>query len=251
MKRSSEINAPVEGSIGLVLGDRVQPAILTFFFSSSCFSHREMEADAEIRRGPLPPLDHWSVQSGLLESFMSLPYAVCVVSVGNDETGGPFRVGLYMNPVDSSCYRMIARVLYSKPGDIPFNRHSSPAVAIAVGEVVALGSAALYDRTNLFVQSMHLGNNSQVADPVSGEIVLGSDHEPYFYHVHLICRGNPGRSYFEGSDKLGGPPIGEIFGVRDHRKSDVMSSGFQAVRKGIAAVLKTSVHFASIAEFAV
>ena len=200
---------------------------------------------------PAPPTDHWAVQSGVVDSFISLPYALCVASVGRAGSGDALRVGLYMNPVDSSCYRMIARVLYDMPSDIPFNQYHSPGEALAVAEVVALASATLYDRTRLFVQTMLLGNNSQVADPESGEIVLGSDHEPYFYHVHLICRGNPDRCYFEGSDKLGGPPIGDVFAVRDHRKADVSSSGFQATRKGIAANLKTSTQLASMAVFAV
>ena len=105
---------------------------------------------------------------------------------------------------------------------------------------------------HLFVQSLHLGNNSmrQVPsnidsnDDKNDQIIthnvadLGNGHEPYVYHEHLFLRGNPKHSYFVDAPVLEGPSLGVSFGAQDAKGKMVSSSTqIQSIVKGLKNVL--------------
>lgn len=184
------------------------------------------------------PQTHWAVESGLHSAFARSWNAVGVIGVNLPLRGGTIPesaekeplvsstshasqlanngarswVGIALNPTDARCYRMIARLLYDDASQIPFNRHHTIDEAVAVQSACAIVSNAVYRTTGLFVQTLHLGNNSMTLDTAStGEeaaLRLGKPDEPYFYHCHLLCRGNPLRSYFDNAPELRGPPVG-------------------------------------------
>lgn len=152
-------------------------------------------------------IPEWVIDSGVLESFRKLDYAVAVITTRY----GP--VGLYANPADQQCYRLIARLLVDKPEDIRLNEIQSLEESLAVSTAVAVLKQVVFKHSGLFVQSLHLGNNSMQFDAKSSAGVgLGTLHEPYFYHEHLLLRaGDPDLEYLEGAGPIGGPPIGTSF----------------------------------------
>lgn len=214
----------------------------------------------------LPPT-HWAVASGVAATFRHLPYAVAIATVppaavSSPPQQPPTRVALYLNPTETTCYRMLARVLYDAPDDIPFNAMHAAGDVVAVATATAAFAAALRQATGLFVQTLHLGNNSMACDPATGDVVLGTDHEPYFYHVHLLCRGNPDRVYFpspcaaagadtdqgddgdatadahgDGAPRLGGPAVGVNFSVQHANKQPPTATELAALRRGMQRVV--------------
>ena len=177
------------------------------------------------------PADHWAVASGVEATFRALPYAVAVVAVpgpplppplaGADEPAptaaapGATRVGVYLNPSDARCYRMLLRPLVPHPAALPFNVFPSMADAAALGVASAAIGDLMWRRCGLYLQTYQLGNNSQTPRDGDGELALTGDaHEPYFAHVHGVWRGNPETAYHPRLPRLGGPPIGEAFPMK-------------------------------------
>lgn len=118
-------------------------------------------------------IPEWVIDSGVLESFRKLDYAVAVITTRY----GP--VGLYANPADQQCYRLIARLLVDKPEDIRLNEIQSLEESLAVSTAVAVLKQVVFKHSGLFVQSLHLGNNSMQFDAKSSAGVgLGTLHEP-------------------------------------------------------------------------
>jgi hypothetical protein len=182
------------------------------------------------------------IDCGVLKSSKNLWYSLVVVEVlldddDDDDNNTPCNaglnattntqyIGIYLNPTDSRCYRMIARPLCLQTTDLAFNRDDDLSNPISTSIAVALVGKSMRESTGLFVQSLHLGNNSMVSGS-DGELQLGNDKEPYFHHVHyLLCRGNPELAYFEGALVLGGPPIGVAFQAQGKgRVPEEMSRG--------------------------
>lgn len=177
--------------------------------------------------------EDWVIESGVEESFRKLSYAIAVVVT-------PYgRVGLYANPKDQRCYRMIARLLVKDPSDLHLNAFHSLDESLAVGMAVAVTKQVVFETTGLFVQSMHLGNNSMCSTSITGrgDVGLATEQESYFYHEHLILRGDPTRSYFPGATALGGPPLGTAFAAQGRRVEPTPES-LNAVVDGTKNVLR-------------
>lgn len=163
---------------------------------------------------PLPSaltVPEWAMLSCVASSFMRLSNAVAVVLVTLSATK-KVQCGVLLNPTDQRCYRMLVLRLYESVEEVPFNQMHTAETAIAVQLASVCVAEKLREATVLFVQSCHLGNNSlritTALRPEHSVIEFGRPNEPYFYHVHLICRGNPKAAYLSefGSDAiLGGP----------------------------------------------
>lgn len=198
----------------------------------------------------------WVIESGVESSFRRLPYAIAVISVrlpihDDDNNPPPSKmVGLYANPTDLQCYRMIARVLESNEAHLraKLNGMHSLEDSLAVSTAVAVLKQILWQQAGLFVQSLHLGNNSMrpvYEDGVVAKLGLGNDHEPYFYHEHLLCRGgDPQQAYLSMGDEartaempvLGGPPLGTAFEAQQQKRASSPSP------KHICAVMRGMQH---------
>jgi len=146
----------------------------------------------------------WAIETGVESSFVNLARALCVVSL----KGIDIKVGVYLNPTDSTYYRMIVRALVETPEQIRFNSFPDPDEQDAVLRTSAILQRIFYDNLDLYCQFVQLGNNSQ--SMVGGDLQLGNAKEPYFYHTHIFCRGDPDRHYL-GPDlpALGGVPVGK------------------------------------------
>jgi hypothetical protein len=160
----------------------------------------------------------WAIESGARSSFETLRYAVAIVRVSG-LFGAPLSealdVGVYLNPVDATCYRCLFRALVAAPEHLRFNLEPSIVEATAVHTAAARVGQLMRAANGLVLQTLCLGNNSHRVDEATGSVVLGNDREPYFYHVHGFWRGDPARQYL-GADvpPLGGPPIGRAFALQ-------------------------------------
>jgi hypothetical protein len=158
------------------------------------------------------PANHWAVLSGVESTARLLPYAVAVLRV-RLPSGATTSVLLYLNPTDARNYRMLMRPLVQSASQLPHNafatQHHSAALHVATGVVADV----FWKATGLYIQTYQLGNNSQSTDPLTGGVALmGNEHEPYFLHIHCVCRGDPSRRYLGDSlPPLRGPPIGSAF----------------------------------------
>jgi len=200
----------------------------------------------------------WVIESGVESSFRQLHFAIAVISVrlpkDDDDGTPPKMVGVYANPTDLQCYRMIARVLETDEAHlrVKLNGMHSLEDSLAVSTAVAVLKQILWQQTGLFVQSLHLGNNSMrpiYEDGVEAKVGLGNDHEPYFYHEHLLCRGgDPQQAYLsqaapddvdDVSDMpvLGGPPLGTAYEAQQQKRG-ISPSHVCAVVRGMQHALR-------------
>ena len=198
------------------------------------------------------PPDHWAITSGVTATFTALPFAVAIVTVpGISRAAGrsATRIGVYLNPSDARCYRMLLRPLADSVDALPLNQFPSLDDSAALGVAAAVVGDLLWKQCRLYGQSHQLGNNSHATRTADGEIDLcGNSHEPYFCHVHLLFRGNPEKQYHPGLPKLQGPPIGEAFPMKappgtPHSEkapwaSDAqLAAGAQAMRELLASAM--------------
>lgn len=180
-----------------------------------------------------PRIPTWVFDSGVESSFRTLDYSIAVISTPHG------RVGLYTNPTDRRCYSLIVRTLVPTADQMILNQLHSLEESLAVGMAVAVLKQVLFRRTGLFVQSLHLGNNS-MRSTTEGDVGLGNAHEPYFYHVHLLARGDPVRSYFDGAPELAGPPLGVAFRPQDGNHARPTDVETAAIVRGFRRVLMES-----------
>ena len=183
----------------------------------------------------------WVIESGVEESFRGLSYAVAIISTLHG------KVGLYANPTDRRCYRLIARPLVATLADMTLNQLQTLQESLAVATAVAVFKQVMFRHAGLFVQSLHLGNNSMQQQKLNDDesqdgciVGLGNIYEPYFYHEHLFLRGDPKRSYFEGAPALAGPTLGVALGAQDGGRVKPKTFETQALVKGLQGILRES-----------
>jgi len=212
---------------------------------------------------------HWAVQCGMLDTFKQQPsaVAVCHVPVPSTIAPHPFSqeiirqsistpassttpvttatvpVSIQLNPTDVRNYRLIFRILYEKPEDIPFNKIAPPLDGAILGTATSCIGAVLQKQLGLYLQLLQLGNNSQSWDNDNNCMRLGNTEEPYVLHFHGLLRGDPKKRYFgDSSPPLGGPEVGTAVVVQglDQKVSWAADNNGEEIRtaaKGVAAAL--------------
>ena len=63
---------------------------------------------------------------------------------------------------------------------------------------------------------------------------------PTFYHEHLLARGNPLQSYFQGAPTLQGPPLGRAFEAQGLGRIVPTALEMEAMVTGFRTVLEDS-----------
>jgi len=154
-------------------------------------------------------------------------------------------VGIYSNPTDQRCYRLIARLVVEEEDPssmMRVNKFHTLEESLAVAMAVAVLKQVIFHQCHLFVQSLHLGNNSMYEKKKTDDTIkigLGKTGEPYFYHEHLLLRGDPTQTYFRGASALGGPPLGTAFAAQGSRVRP-QPEQLAAIVQGLKNVLKES-----------
>ena len=117
---------------------------------------------------------------------------------------------VHLNPADRRGYRSIVRLVdESQSLEASFNRLPTSTERAGLHAAVA-STAEAYQRLGLVPQTLVLGNNSQEFDALGGNLVLGTEDEPFFLHAHVLGRGDPGASFISGAPSLGGQVPGKI-----------------------------------------
>jgi len=116
---------------------------------------------------------------------------------------------LYSNPSDRNGYRSILKLFNDDQNELEklWNRPISHNEYCALFSVTP-GICDAYRKLNLFPQVFMLGNNSHQF--IENNMVLGTDNEPAFAHLHFYARGNPDHCYIEDIPLCGNKPGDDV-----------------------------------------
>lgn len=147
------------------------------------------------------PADHWAVNPEI--DGTGIAYVTYL---------NKYKYYIYLNPQDRRGYRIIVRYISNSGGDIQstLNRAYTSEENEGLFEVSAL-MMDVYHRMGLPVVQLALaGNNAQQYDANSNTIIIGTEKEPGFLHLHMWARGDTNYEYISGV-KLLGPELGTAF----------------------------------------
>ncbi|SNW62708.1 Hypothetical protein ORPV_804 [Orpheovirus IHUMI-LCC2] len=137
----------------------------------------------------------------------------CLLHLNKSKT---VNVGVYLNPTDNRCYRMV--VLAQGAEDVRglLNKSYEDLYKQGVYEKlfkVASEFMCFLSSKGLIVQLEMAGNNSQKEE--NGMVTVGTK-EPNFPHLHIICRQAENFELY--GVKYMGPKMGELFNMRDGKQ---------------------------------
>lgn len=117
----------------------------------------------------------------------------------------------HLNPTDSRGCRAIVKFCDLDHPQKAYNRAFTEKERTELSEATQY-LAKIYRQVFPIVQIMELGNNAHHLDS-NGQVVLGSETEPYMLHCHIVARGNPETCYIP-EVPLGGPDPHDQFDMR-------------------------------------